>query len=113
MVEATGGHTEGSMTVRVTTESGVATLCGDLIYNVDASLIERRGKYDAMEASLSREFTVSRRDEVGPQYGARCRARGSSCQPMICPPWSKTAAWSGASTAVQCPAPSSFPVEGR
>jgi glyoxylase-like metal-dependent hydrolase (beta-lactamase superfamily II) len=70
MVEATGGHTEGSMTVRVTTDSGVATLCGDLIYNVAASLIERRGKYDAMEASLTREFTVSRREEAAAVWRA-------------------------------------------
>jgi glyoxylase-like metal-dependent hydrolase (beta-lactamase superfamily II) len=62
--EATGGHTEGSMSVRVATAEGSAVICGDLIYNVAASLIERRGKLDALEPSLSQQFTVSGRQET-------------------------------------------------
>ena len=63
-VEATGGHTVGSMTVRVQTAGGTATICGDLLYNIEASLIDRVGKFDALEATLSKEFKVSYRDEV-------------------------------------------------
>ena len=61
--EPTGAHTEGSMSVRVASDEGDALIVGDLIYNVDASLVARRGKVDAFEASLSQQFTVPDRQE--------------------------------------------------
>lgn len=73
--EATGGHTEGSMSVRVATAEGDAVICGDLVYNVDASLIGRRGKLDAFEPSLSQQFTVSDRQETAALVRALSRAR--------------------------------------
>lgn len=39
--QATGGHTDGSMSVLVDTDDGVVNICGDVIYNVDGSLLER------------------------------------------------------------------------
>ena len=73
--EATAGHTEGSMSVRVATAEGDAVICGDLIYNVAASLIERRGKLDALEPSLSQQFTVSERQETAALVRALSGAR--------------------------------------
>jgi glyoxylase-like metal-dependent hydrolase (beta-lactamase superfamily II) len=73
--EAAGGHTEGSMTVRVATAEGDAVICGDIIYNVQASLVERRGKLDAFEPSLSQQFTVSERQETAALVRALSGAR--------------------------------------
>jgi len=39
--QATGGHTAGSMSIVVSTADGEACLCGDLIYDVAATLIDR------------------------------------------------------------------------
>jgi glyoxylase-like metal-dependent hydrolase (beta-lactamase superfamily II) len=38
--EAAGGHTEGSMNVNVTTDEGVACICGDVIYDVHNQLVD-------------------------------------------------------------------------
>jgi glyoxylase-like metal-dependent hydrolase (beta-lactamase superfamily II) len=69
-VEATGGHTEGSMSVRIETAEGVATICGDLLYNAEASLVDRIGKYDAFEPTLTKEFKVGYKEEVAAVWRA-------------------------------------------
>jgi glyoxylase-like metal-dependent hydrolase (beta-lactamase superfamily II) len=62
--EAARGHTEGSMLIRVDTDEGVATICGDVVYNVAAALVDRPGKYDAWESGVSQNFTLSEREET-------------------------------------------------
>ena len=38
--EAAGAHTEGSMNVHVHTSEGVATICGDVIYDINDQIVE-------------------------------------------------------------------------
>jgi len=38
--EAAGGHTEGSMNIRVDTAQGVACICGDVIYDIQHQVVE-------------------------------------------------------------------------
>ncbi len=38
--EAAGGHTEGSMNIKVTTSEGVACICGDVIYDIQNQIVE-------------------------------------------------------------------------
>ncbi|HXE24826.1 MAG TPA: N-acyl homoserine lactonase family protein, partial [Roseiarcus sp.] len=38
--EAAGAHTEGSMNVHVHTAEGVATICGDVIYDINDQIVE-------------------------------------------------------------------------
>jgi len=52
------------MSVRIQTDEGVATICGDAIYNVETALIDRIGKVDALEPTLSQQFTVDERHET-------------------------------------------------
>ncbi len=63
--EAAGGHSAGSMLIRVQTDEGVATICGDVVYNVKGALIDRTGKLDATEPSTSNNFVGSVQEEIG------------------------------------------------
>jgi glyoxylase-like metal-dependent hydrolase (beta-lactamase superfamily II) len=38
--ESAGGHTEGSMNINVSTEDGVACICGDVIYDVQNQIVD-------------------------------------------------------------------------
>src|SRR6266508_4339512 len=38
--EVAGGHTEGSMNILVETTEGTACICGDIVYDVQNSLVE-------------------------------------------------------------------------
>ncbi|WP_354701587.1 hypothetical protein DSM112329_01909 [Paraconexibacter sp. AEG42_29] len=55
----TGGHTPGSMTLRVDTDDGVATICGDVVYDAVCQLIQRPQVLAAAEPQISNNFAVS------------------------------------------------------
>jgi glyoxylase-like metal-dependent hydrolase (beta-lactamase superfamily II) len=57
--DLTGGHTPGSMTIRVQTADGVATICGDIIYDAVCQLVQRPGVLAAAEPQVSNNFSVS------------------------------------------------------
>lgn len=57
--EPTGGHTPGSMSIRVTTADGIATICGDVVYDAVAQLDERPSVLAAGEPQISNNFAVS------------------------------------------------------
>lgn len=62
--QATGGHTVGSMSILVQTDDGVANICGDIIYDVDAALLERPGALLAGEPTLSNNFQLGQLQET-------------------------------------------------
>lgn len=73
--QATGGHTAGSMSIVVTTSDGEACLCGDLIYDVEAALLDHPDQtpmarvqpciFAAGEPALTNNFTTSVLQELG------------------------------------------------
>lgn len=58
---AAGGHTEGSMVIRVETKDGPAVFCGDLIYSVKHQL--QAPRILDFDPGISANFVVSRRSE--------------------------------------------------
>lgn len=52
-VEASGGHTEGSVNVLVETDDGVACLCGDVIYEIQGSVVAPELEMLALEPQPS------------------------------------------------------------
>lgn len=73
--EATGGHTPGSMSIIVATAEGDACLCGDLIYDVAAALLDhpstsamarvQPSTFTADEPALTNNHTTSVLQELG------------------------------------------------
>jgi glyoxylase-like metal-dependent hydrolase (beta-lactamase superfamily II) len=61
--EASGGHTEGSMSVLVDTSDGVACICGDIIYHVHNSLIDPFHITLASEPQVSGNHGNTKRQE--------------------------------------------------
>jgi glyoxylase-like metal-dependent hydrolase (beta-lactamase superfamily II) len=61
--EAAGGHTEGSMNVIVKTAEGVATICGDVLYDINDQLVEPFREISDMEPRVTGNHGVSKRDE--------------------------------------------------
>jgi hypothetical protein len=61
--EAAGGHTEGSMNVIVKTAEGVATICGDVLYDINDQLVEPFHEISDMEPRVTGNHGVSKRDE--------------------------------------------------
>lgn len=59
----TGGHTIGSMSILVQTAEGIANICGDIIYDVEAALLTRPASLFAGEPTLSNNFTVTQLEE--------------------------------------------------
>lgn len=57
--QATGGHTDGSLSVLVDTAAGVANVCGDVVYSVQDSLVDRVGVPHALEPQTSNNFSTS------------------------------------------------------
>jgi hypothetical protein len=51
--ESAGGHTEGSMNVIVKTAEGVATICGDVLYDINDQLVEPLREISDMEPRVT------------------------------------------------------------
>lgn len=72
--QATGGHTAGSMNIIVATREGDACLCGDLIYDIEATLLHhpagtpaagvQSSLFGADEPAVTNNFTASVLDEI-------------------------------------------------
>lgn len=57
--QATGGHTDGSLSVLVDTDAGVANICADVVYTVQDSLVDRIGQLQALEPQTSNNFSTA------------------------------------------------------
>ena len=61
--EAAGGHTEGSMNVIVKTAEGVATICGDVLYDINDQLVEPFREISDMEPRVTGNHGTTKRQE--------------------------------------------------
>jgi glyoxylase-like metal-dependent hydrolase (beta-lactamase superfamily II) len=61
--EVAGGHTEGSMNVIVKTAEGVATICGDVIYDFNDQIIEPFREISDMEPRVTGNHGTTKRQE--------------------------------------------------
>lgn len=57
------GHTPGSIAVVVETDEGDACLCGDVVYDIHGTFVERTGQIHAFEPQTSGNFATSRVEE--------------------------------------------------
>ena len=72
--EAANAHTEGSMNVHVHTAEGVATICGDVIYDINDQIVEPFRQNQRRRTADDRQPRhVQTRREGGDQEGARQR----------------------------------------
>jgi glyoxylase-like metal-dependent hydrolase (beta-lactamase superfamily II) len=62
-LEAAGAHTEGSMNVHVHTADGIATICGDVIYDFNDQVVEPFHEIGDQEPRTTGNHGVSKRDE--------------------------------------------------
>jgi glyoxylase-like metal-dependent hydrolase (beta-lactamase superfamily II) len=62
-VEAANAHTEGSMNVHVHTAEGIATICGDVIYDFNDQIVEPFHITQAFEPQVTGNHGVSKRME--------------------------------------------------
>ncbi|MGA8901254.1 MBL fold metallo-hydrolase [Bradyrhizobium sp.] len=63
--EAAGAHTEGSMNVHVHTAEGVATICGDVLYDIHDQLVEPFRQTQDAEPQTTGNHGLSKRAEKG------------------------------------------------
>ena len=61
--EAAGAHTEGSMNVHVHTAEGIATICGDVIYDFHDQIIEPFHEIGWMEPRVTGNHGATKRQE--------------------------------------------------
>src|SRR5215470_16454085 len=61
--EAAGGHTEGSMNVIVKTNEGVATICGDVIYDINDQIVDPFHEISDMEPRVTGNHGTTKRQE--------------------------------------------------
>ena len=61
--EAAGAHTEGSMNVHVHTAEGIATICGDVIYDFHDQIIEPYHEIGWMEPRVTGNHGTTKRQE--------------------------------------------------
>jgi glyoxylase-like metal-dependent hydrolase (beta-lactamase superfamily II) len=61
--EAAGAHTEGSMNVHVHTAEGIATICGDVIYDFHDQIIEPFHEIGWMEPRVTGNHGTTKRQE--------------------------------------------------
>ena len=61
--EAAGGHTEGSMNVIVKTAEGDATICGDVLYDINDQLVEPFHEISDMEPRVTGNHGTTKRQE--------------------------------------------------
>ena len=72
--EAASAHTEGSMNVHVHTAEGVATICGDVIYDINDQIVEPFRQNNDGEPQTTGNHGMTKRAEEGrDQEGARQR----------------------------------------
>jgi len=60
---AAGAHTEGSMNIVVETADGIATICGDVLYDIHDQLIEPFMQIQEMEPATTGNHGTSKRAE--------------------------------------------------
>jgi glyoxylase-like metal-dependent hydrolase (beta-lactamase superfamily II) len=60
---AAGAHTEGSMNVVVKTTDGIATICGDVLYDINDQLIEPFRQTQEMEPAVTGNHGTTKRAE--------------------------------------------------
>jgi glyoxylase-like metal-dependent hydrolase (beta-lactamase superfamily II) len=63
--EAAGGHTEGSMNIRVDTAEGTACICGDVIYDVQNQIVDPIWQVQDYEPQSTGNQGTSKREERG------------------------------------------------
>ena len=63
--EAAGAHTEGSMNVHVHTAEGLATICGDVIYDFNDQIVEPFRQIHDWEPQTTGNHAMSKRAEKG------------------------------------------------
>jgi glyoxylase-like metal-dependent hydrolase (beta-lactamase superfamily II) len=61
--EAAGAHTEGSMNVHVHTGEGIATICGDVIYDFNDQIVDPFHITQAFEPQVTGNHGTSKRQE--------------------------------------------------
>ena len=61
--EYAGAHTEGSMNVHVHTTEGVATICGDVIYDFNDQIVEPFRQLHDWEPQTTGNHAMTKRDE--------------------------------------------------
>jgi glyoxylase-like metal-dependent hydrolase (beta-lactamase superfamily II) len=61
--EAAGAHTEGSMNVHVHTAEGIATICGDVIYDFNDQIVEPFRVTQAFEPQVTGNHGTTKRQE--------------------------------------------------
>jgi glyoxylase-like metal-dependent hydrolase (beta-lactamase superfamily II) len=61
--EAAGGHTEGSMNIRVETREGTACICGDVVYDIEHQLVDPYHELLADEPRTTGNHSMSKRHE--------------------------------------------------
>jgi glyoxylase-like metal-dependent hydrolase (beta-lactamase superfamily II) len=61
--EAAGGHTEGSMNVIVKTNEGNATICGDVLYDINDQLVDPFHEISDMEPRVTGNHSNTKRQE--------------------------------------------------
>jgi len=62
-LEAANAHTEGSMNIHVETEEGRATICGDVIYDIQNQIVEPFHEIGANEPRVTGNHAGSKRGE--------------------------------------------------
>ena len=63
--EAANAHTEGSMNVHVHTAEGVATICGDVIYDINDQIVEPFRQNNDAEPQTTGNHGMTKRAEKG------------------------------------------------
>ena len=61
--EYAGAHTEGSMNVHVQTAEGLATICGDVIYDFNDQIVEPFHQINDWEPQTTGNHAMTKRDE--------------------------------------------------
>ena len=61
--EAAGGHTEGSMNIIVKTNEGDATICGDVLYDINDQLVDPFHEISDMEPRVTGNHGTTKRQE--------------------------------------------------
>ena len=93
--EAANAHTEGSMNVHVQTAEGIATICGDVIYDINDQIVEPFHQIHDAEPQTTGNHGMSKRAKRG--RSRSCSAvRAFSCRCTTAPPRSRAApSWRG------------------
>lgn len=62
---AAGAHTEGSMNIMVETDQGTATICGDVIYDIQNQVVDPFLQVMYMDSAVTGNHANSKREEKG------------------------------------------------